>query len=106
MFSASQWGHRRMATGMTKAILSPNIREVEKTLLHVPRWMWRGGKAITVTTSLCATSHYYPRKRAGLPGRVPTGAQVGEAVPPAYAELIARRALEAMAADSELEGVA
>ena len=26
-----------------------------------------------------------------------TGAQVGEAVPPAYAELIARRALEAMA---------
>ena len=83
------------------------------SLLHVPRWMWAAGKAITVTTSLCATSHYYPRKRAGLPGRVPvaearaamgidtpmTSRQVGEAVPPAYAELIARRALEAIAAE-------
>ena len=36
-----------------------------------PRSDWRAGRCVTVTTSLCAMSHYYPRKRAGLPGRVP-----------------------------------
>ena len=76
----------------------------------IPRREWQAGKAVTVTTSMCASSHYYPRKRAGLPGRVPnrearevmgidtpmTNRQIGEAVPPAYAEFIARNALELM----------
>ena len=79
-------------------------------LQRVPRAMWLAGEAISVTTSLCASSHFYPRKRAGKRGRVApreaceamgittamTGRQVGEAVPPAYAEFIARRAIEAM----------
>jgi DNA (cytosine-5)-methyltransferase 1 len=73
---------------------------------RLPRSAWTKGEAITVTKSLCSTSHYYPRKRAGKSGRVSpreaceamgimrrmTAAEVGEAVPPAYAELIAREA--------------
>ena len=68
---------------------------------------WRAGRCLTITKSMSAISHYYPRKRAGLPGRPPiaeareamgietpmTAAQVGEAVPPPYAEYIARNAL-------------
>ena len=64
---------------------------------------------MTITKRLCASNHYYRRKAAGLPGRVPvaeareamgittrmTADQVGEAVPPAYAEFIARQAIEA-----------
>ncbi|MVA44676.1 hypothetical protein GOZ83_06215 [Agrobacterium vitis] len=74
---------------------------------RLPKSMWRNGDAITVTTSLSAKSHFYPRKRAGKPGRVPpaeaceamgfdrviTGHQVGESIPPAYAEFIAREAI-------------
>jgi len=73
----------------------------------LPRSAWTSGKAITITTSLSCKSHFYPRKRAGLPGRVPateaaaamgifrpmTGHEVGEAIPPAYAEFIAREAI-------------
>lgn len=59
---------------------------------------------VTVTTSMCSTSHYYYRKAMGLPGRVSveesrevmgiigipmTMREVGEAVPPPYAELLA-----------------
>ena len=71
---------------------------------RLDRCEWESGRAVTITTSLAATSHYYPRKRAGLPGRVSvreareamgittpmTGREVGEAVPPAYSEYIAR----------------
>ncbi len=80
------------------------------SLRHVPRAMWEAGEAISVTTSLCASAHFYPRKRAGKRGRVSpaeaceamgitipmTGRQVGEAVPPAYAEFIGRAALAAI----------
>lgn len=79
-------------------------------LRHVPRADWERGYAGTITTSMSATSHYYRRKAAGMPGRIPvaearemmgithpmTGPEVGEAVPPPYAEFIARRALVAM----------
>lgn len=73
----------------------------------LPKSVWKSGQAITVTTSLSAKSHFYPRKAAGLPGRVPareaceamgidhtmTAHEVGEAIPPAYAEFIARQAI-------------
>ena len=84
-------------------------------LKHVPRWMWESGKAITVTKSLASSSHFYPRKRAGLPGRVPvadacaamgiehpmTSKEVGEAIPPAYTEYIGKLLLEAAVYDSQ-----
>lgn len=83
---------------------------LQPTVQHVPRSEFRAGRAITVTQSLCASSHFYPRKAAGLPGRVPvaeacaamgiahkmTGSEVGEAIPPAYAAWIGRAALEQM----------
>ena len=64
---------------------------------------WEAGEMCTITKSLCHGSHYYPRKRLGLPGRIPkheamevmgithdmTCEQIGEAVPPAYAEYVA-----------------
>lgn len=73
----------------------------------LPRSAWTSGHAITVTTSLSCKSHFYPRKRAGLSGRVPpaeaaeamgihrrmTAHEVGEAIPPAYSEFIAREAI-------------
>ena len=63
------------------------------------------GRGITITKRL-ACHHYYPRKAAGLPGVVPaaeaceamgidipmTPAQVGEAIPPAYARFISQAA--------------
>ena len=69
--------------------------------------VFKSGRGVCVTTSLCATNHYYARKRIGLPGMVPiaearkvmgvetkmTARQIGEAVPPAYARLIAESAL-------------
>lgn len=75
-----------------------------------PRADWVAGKCITVTTSLSCPSHYYHRKRAGLPGRVPvaeareamgvhfpmTAHQLGESVPPAYARAIGERALQVL----------
>lgn len=80
-------------------MLSPTFRQP-------PRWMWDSGVAVTITTSMCATSHYWPRKRAGLPGRVPvaearavmglpreapvTGWQLGEGIPTLYAYYLAR----------------
>ena len=74
--------------------------------------LFPSGRGVTVTTSMSATSHYYARKRAGLPGRVPVAEAravmgittpmpvwgVGEAVPPAYAEFVARSFLTAEAA--------
>lgn len=76
---------------------------------NVPRDMWESGQAVTVTTSMCSSSHYYPRKRAGKSGYVGvveakdvmgipqsvkmTKREIGEAVPPAFSEYIARMAL-------------
>lgn len=76
---------------------------------NVPRDMWENGEAVTVTTSMCSASHYYPRKRKGLSGYVGvdeaklvmgippamkmTKREIGEAVPPAFSEYIARAAL-------------
>ena len=73
--------------------------------IFAPRRDWERGYMVTVTKSLASTSHYYPRKRAGLPGTVPvkeanevmgvpsryylTGNEIGEAVPPPYARFIA-----------------
>ena len=76
---------------------------------NVPRAMWENGEAVTITTSMCSASHYYPRKRKGLSGYVGvdeaksamdipksmkmTKREIGEAVPPAFSEYIARAAL-------------
>ena len=75
-----------------------------------PRADWECGYMVTITTSLSASSHFYPRKRAGLPGKVPvweanevmgipkgfrlTGKEIGKAVPPPYARFIATEALK------------
>jgi DNA (cytosine-5)-methyltransferase 1 len=75
---------------------------------RLPRETWERGEAVTITTSLSAKSHFYPRKRAGKPGRVPvveacevmgidrpmTANGIGEAIPPAYSEFIARAAID------------
>lgn len=69
-----------------------------------PRSDWKKGIMCTITTSLASASHFYPRKRAGLPGKVPvweakevmgipaeqrmTAKEIGEAVPPPYAAFI------------------
>ena len=72
--------------------------------------MWKQGDAVTITTSMCSNSHFYTRKKAGKKGRVGpeearevmgintpmTAFQIGEAVPPKYAEFVARSAIEAM----------
>lgn len=75
-----------------------------------PKAMWLAGRALTITTSMSCPSHYYARKRAGLSGRVSkreameamgipqdapmTCKQIGEAVPPPYAQWIGERAIE------------
>ena len=76
---------------------------LQPPVVNVPRGSWEAGKAVTITKSLGAQSHFYPRKAMGLPGRlriweakaamgIPdaqpmTAAEIGEAVPPAYASL-------------------
>ena len=78
--------------------------------LRVPREMWNTGQAVTITKSLASKSHFYPRKAHGLPGKVPvweakqvmgipqshrmTANEIGEAVPPPYAEFVGREALK------------
>ena len=75
---------------------------------RLERWKWTQGIAGTITKSMCSSSHFYNRKANGLPGRLPnhvakgimgipviypmTNAEIGEAVPPAYAEFIAKEA--------------
>ena len=63
---------------------------------------------VTITKSMCSTTHYYRRKAQGLSGYVSTAearevmgihssmtsAEVGEAVPPAYAEFIGRQIMD------------
>ena len=79
---------------------------------RVKREYWKQGKAITVTKSMCASSHWYPRKALGMRGRptkqevknvmgIPqsvemTYGELGESIPPAYSEYIAREALRQM----------
>jgi DNA (cytosine-5)-methyltransferase 1 len=74
---------------------------------RLARSAFASDRAVTVTTSLSSKNHFYPRKRIGLPGRVSpaeaceamgitrsmTAREVGNAIPPAYAEFIARQAL-------------
>lgn len=66
----------------------------------------KNGLNATITTSMSSPSHFYRRKAHGLPGRIPirearrimgitipmTTRQVGEAVPPAYAEFVVKQA--------------
>ena len=66
---------------------------------------------VTITTSMSSSNHFYRRKSQGLPGRLSPaearaamgittempGYMVGEAVPPAYAQLLAEAALAAAA---------
>ena len=81
---------------------------------RLERWKWTQGIAGTITKSMCSSSHFYHRKANGLPGRIPntvakgimgihviykmTNAEIGEAVPPPYAEFIAREARRQMLA--------
>lgn len=69
---------------------------------------WENGRMVCVTTSMSSPSHYYPRKRRGLPGRVPNDEarevmgfdyylptrMVGEAVPPPMARFLGRHAMD------------
>ena len=76
------------------------------------------GKALgplfaTITTSMCSSNHYYKRKAAGMRGRIPkaealeimgirhnmTIVEIGEAIPPRYAEYIGRQARQAILRD-------
>ena len=77
---------------------------------NVPPEDFKYGNALTVTTSMCSNNHFYRRKAQGLSGRPPiqeckhamgipqnynfTYKQVGEAVPPPYAEYIAKQAIQ------------
>ena len=91
--------------------------ETSFIVMHPPpkrleRWKWEKGIAGTITTSMCASSHFYHRKANGLPGRIRnweakeimgipaeyemTNTEIGEAVPPAYSEYIAKEALRQM----------
>lgn len=79
---------------------------------RLPKWMWEQGIACTITSSLASKSHFYPRKRAGLPGKVPlweaklvmgvpawqaiTCRGIGEAVPPRYTAFIVNQAVRQM----------
>lgn len=74
--------------------------------IKASREEWESGYMATITKSMSATSHYEPRRRIGLPGRVPvweaklimgiplcskmTGKGVGESVPPAMAAYVIR----------------
>ena len=76
----------------------------------ISRWQCAPDERITVTKSLSSASHFYPRKEAGLTGKVRpaeaceamgidipmTYAEVGEAIPPAFSEFIARAAITVM----------
>ena len=91
--------------------------EVSFLCLHpkpqrVEREHWKRGLAITVTKSMSSSSHWYNRKALGIPGKprkcevkavmgIPqaqemTYNELGEAIPPAYSEFIAREALRQM----------
>ena len=66
------------------------------------------GRGLSISTSMSASNHFYPRKRIGLRGRVSpaeaaeamgittpmTGRQIGEAIPPPMAAWIGRSMLQ------------
>lgn len=69
-------------------------------------------ETVSITKKMCATTHYYRRKAQGLRGQLSvaeasaamgiphtrmTRAQIGEAVPPAYAEYIGRQVMQRLA---------
>lgn len=78
---------------------------LQPPLQRVPRSAWVRGYAMTITSSLSSSTHFYARKRAGLPGRVSTreaceamgidwpmtSREVGNAIPPDYTEWIGRQ---------------
>ena len=89
---------------------------------QLPRPRQERGRYISITGSLSAPGHYYRRKAKGLPGRVSknlakhvmgiplcskmTCEEIGNAVPPAYAEYIGKSAksrLKAVWADERRE---
>ena len=79
-------------------------------LKHVPSEYFKKGLAITVTKSMCSSSHFYARKAIGLSGRprkwevkfvmgIPllqemTFPELGEAIPPAYSRFIGEAAMK------------
>ena len=91
----------------------PGLLPPPITRLGRKAWSWKNGNkgAVCITKRLCSPMHWYPRKKAGLPGRITPeeaceamgidlpmdGSQVGESIPPAYAEFIARSVLMEMA---------
>ena len=76
----------------------------------VPTREFREGRAVTITKSMSAVSHYYARVKLGMSGRVSvkearrvmgietkmTAFQIGEAIPPAYSRFLAERAVQSM----------
>ena len=92
-----------------KRIFETSFFMLYPTPILAPRKDWERGYMCSITTSLGCKSHFYPRKRAGLPGKLPvweanevmgipegfrlTGKEIGEAVPPPYAKFIASEAL-------------
>ena len=85
-------------------ISQPDIPELIKGLFE-------SGQGVTITKNMSCSSHFYHRKKAGLPGTIPTkearkvmgikddlmtSKEVGEAVPPPYARYIAEHVLNLM----------
>ena len=77
-------------------------------LKHTTKADWQSGRMVSITKSLSARSHYYPRKALGLRGRVSrdeaaevmgytgpmTGEMIGESIPPRYSQIIGEAALQ------------
>ena len=77
---------------------------------RITREAWKRGEGATITTSMSSNGHFYHRKANGLPGRIPnweakqimgipdhirmTSEDIGRAVAPPKAELIARAAAQ------------
>lgn len=90
------------------------IFELSFQMMQPPQWkqpssMWRAGKMLTICGDFGASSHWYDRRKAGLPGRpsieearevmgfprdypIKTK-ELSESVPPPYAKLIAYQAM-------------
>ena len=68
----------------------------------------KDGYGCIITGSMSSPEHFYPRKRVGLPGKIPkreamqvmgirhdmTVAEIGESIPPAFAKFIGERMME------------
>ena len=92
--------HFELSFELSWRIEQPAIKKMKPGTL-------KSGRGIVVTKSLSCSDHFYPRKAIGLPGTVPPKeaceamgiklpmkrAQVGEAIPPAYAKYISEAAL-------------